>query len=318
MPCRDASSPERRRLLAACALAWLVPRAAAAEPARSLAIVYPEIGEPFRSVFAKIIEGIEDQAKARVARFAVAGAGTPELAAELRRQDVRVVIALGRNGLKAVSALEREIAIVAGGVLSVPEADARGLTVHSLAPDPALLFAKLKGLMPAARRVLVVHDPRQNGWLMRRAREAARLHALELQVHEAEDLKAAIRFYQEAFAAADPKRDVLWLPQDSSTVDESAVLPLVLQESWNRSVAVFSSSVAHVKRGALFALYPNNIELGRSLANSALAALAAGHSPRGVLPLREVLVAVNVRTAAHLGIPLVGKQHAFDLVFPEP
>lgn len=313
-----ASSTGRRRLLAACTLAWLAPRAAGAEAARALAIVYPEIGEPFRSVFAKIIEGIEDQAKARVVRIAVGGStGMAELAAELRRHDVRVVIALGRNGLKAVSALDRELAIVAGGVLSVPEADTRGLTVHSLAPDPALLFAKLKALLPAARRVSVVHDPRQNGWLMRRAREAARQHALELQVHEADDLKGAIRFYQEFFAAADGRRDVLWLPQDSTTVDDSAVLPLVLQESWNRGVAVLSSSVAHVKRGALFSLYPNNIELGRSLANSALAALAAGPSPRGVLPLREVLVAVNVRTAAHLGISL-GRQQAFDLVFPEP
>lgn len=312
-----ASSPGRRRLLAAGVLGLLARHAAGAEPARALAIVYPEIGEPYRSVFAKIIEGIDDQAKARVARFAVGG-GAPDLATELRRHDVRVVIALGRNGLKAVSALEGELAIVAGGVLSVPEADARGLTVHSLAPDPALLFAKLKSLMPAARRLSVVHDPRQNAWLMRRAREAARQHSLELQVHEADDLKGAIRFYQDFFAAADAKRDVLWLPQDTTTVEDSAVLPLVLQESWNRSVAVFSSSVAHVKRGALFSLYPNNLELGRSLANSALAALASGPSPRGVQPLRDVLVAVNVRTAAHLGIALGGKQQAFDLIFPEP
>ena len=312
------SSASRRRLVSACALAWLAPAAAFADTPRSLAIVYPEIGEPFRSVFAKIIEGIDDQAKGRLPRFAVAAAGAPDLAAELRRHEVRVVIALGRNGLKAASAADRELAVVAGGVLSVPEADARGMTVHSLAPDPALLFAKLKALMPAARRVLVVHDPRQNGWLMRRARDAARTTSLELVVHEADDLKSAIRFYQDSFAAVDPRRDVLWLPQDSTTVDESAVLPLVLQASWNRSIAVFSSSVAHVKRGALFSLYPDNIELGRSLANSALAALVVGHSPRGVMPLREVLVAVNVRTAAHLGIALGGRQHAFDLVFPEP
>lgn len=315
----EPSSAARRRLLAACTLAWVAPPAASADAARSLAIVYPEIGEPFRSVFAKILEGIDDQARVRVPRFAIGGsAGTPALDAELRKHEVRVLIALGRNGLKAAMALDRELAIVAGGVLSVPEAETRGLTVHSLAPDPVLLFTKLKSLMPAARRVLVVHDPRQNAWLMRRARDAARVQALELVVQEADDLKSAIRFYQESFAAADPRRDVLWLPQDSTTVDDSAVLPLVLQEAWNRSVAVFSSSVAHVKRGALFSLYPNNIELGRSLANSALAALAVGHAPRGVLPLREVLVAVNVRTAAHLGIALGGKPHSFDLVFPEP
>ena len=83
--------------------------------------------------------------------------------------------------------------------------------------------------------------------------------------------------------------------------------------------SVFSSSVGHVKRGALFALYPNNVELGRSLAASAQAALSsAGHAARGVVPLKEVLVAVNLRTASHLGLQLGARQQSFDLVFPEP
>lgn len=311
----DRPRPNRREALA-CVAGMLALPAMATDAAR-IAVVYPDIGEPFRSVFAKIIEGIEAQVRARLPRIAVgAGTGPQELAAELRRHDVRVLIALGRNGLKAATALEPPMAVVAGGVLSVPEADARHLTVHSLAPDPALLFSQLRTLMPAARRVAVVHDPRQNAWLVRRAREAARTQSLELTALEADDLKSAVRLYQDFFAAADARRDVLWLPQDSTTVDESAVLPLVLQESWNRGVASFSSSVAHAKRGALFALYPDNAGLGRALAQSAQAAMAPSQAPRGVLPLREVLVAVNVRTAAHLGIAL--KQQAFDLVFPEP
>jgi len=313
-------STRRRHALALCAAACLAPLARAAGPERAIAVIYPDIGEPFRGVFMKIIEGIEDQLKGHVPSYAVGGnANAQELAGELRRHDVRVVIALGRNGLKAANGLDREFGVVAGGVLSVPESEARSVVVHSLAPDPALLFAQLKSLVPGARRVLVVHDPRQNAWLMRRAREAGRANNLELVAQEADDLKVAIRFYQDAFATADPKRDVLWLPQDSTTVDDSAVLPLVLQEAWNRGVAVFSSSVGHVKRGALFALYPNNVELGRSLASSAQAALSpAGHATRGVVPLKEVLVAVNLRTASHLGLQLGARQQSFDLVFPEP
>jgi len=315
----------RRRIAWRTTLQWIglwaallaAPVALAAEPARSIAVIYPEIGEPFRSVFARIIEGIDDQARARVPSYAVGtNANLQELAGELQRQDIRVVIALGRNGLKAATALDRDIAIVAGGVLSVPESEARGLTVHTLAPDPALLFAQLKSLMPAARRVMVIHDPRQNAWLIRRARDAAKAQGLDLVAHEADDLKAAIRLYQETFSTADPRRDVLWLPQDSTTVDESTVLPLVLQESWNRNLAVFSSSVTHVKRGALFALYPNNVELGRSLVSSALGVMAGSGGSRGVQPLKDVLVAVNVRTANHLGVPLGGRR--FDLIFPEP
>jgi len=311
-----AASPTRRQVMALCVMATLSAPGLAAD-ARGIAVVYPDIGEPFRGVFLKIIEGIEEQAKGHVLAVAVpANANLQELTNELRRQDVRVLIALGRNGLKAASGID-QFGVVAGGVLSVPESDAKRFTVHSLAPDPTLLFAQLKSLMPGVRRILVVHDPRQNAWLIRRAKDAAHALGLEMTVQDAEDIKTAFRFYQEAFAGADPKRDVIWLPQDSTTVDEATVLPFVLQESWNRGVAVFSSSVAHVKRGALFALYPNNRELGKSLAVSA-AAQSASHPSRGMLPLKEVHVAVNLRTASHLGLQLGSRQQTFDLVFPEP
>jgi putative ABC transport system substrate-binding protein len=294
--------------------------AMAADPANFIAVIYPDIGEPYRSVFLKIVEGIEAHTRMQVARFPVgAGVNAQELGAELKRRDIRAVIVLGRNGLKAAAALDRAIGVVAGGVLSVPESEARGLSVHSLAPDPALLFGRLKGLFPGAKRVFVVYDPRQNDWLIRLAREAAKSRDLELVALEAQDLKAALRLYRDLLAAADAKRDVLWLPQDSTTVEESAVLPLVLQEAWNRNLALFSSSVTHVRRGALFSLYPNNLELGRGLASAALDYVTSGtHAIIGVTPLREVLVAVNVRTANHLGIDLGARQQSFDMVFPEP
>jgi putative ABC transport system substrate-binding protein len=287
-----------------------------------IAVVYPDISEPYRSVFTSIIKGIEDKAKTRVASYAIGpGQSADDLAAELQRQNIRVVIALGRNGLKAAANLDRNISVVVGGVLSVPEAETRGMSVFSLAPDPSLLFEHLRTLMPGTRRVFVVYDPRQNAWLIRLAREAARAQGLELVAQEATDLKTAMRLYQENLAVADPKKDAFWLPQDSVTVDESLVLPFLLQEAWNRSLVLFSSSLSHVKRGALFSLYPDNVGLGRNLADSALSRLAAGASSpaRAVAPLREVLVAVNVRTAGHLGLIIRQRQQqAFDMVFPEP
>lgn len=292
--------------------------AAALQPGRGVAVLYPEIGEPYRSVFAKIIEGIEDQVRGRVVSVAVGANTNPqEVAAELRRQEARVVIALGRNGLKATSALDRELGVVVGGVFSVPEAEGRSMPVLSLAPDPALLFARLQAFMPGVRRVLVVYDPIQNGWLVRLAREAASARGLELVAYDAPDLRTALKHYQDLLPGIDPKRDAVWLLQDSVAAEETTVLPLVLQETWVRHVALFSSNLAHVRRGALFSLYPNNMEIGRHLGSAALAYLAAGsHGSRGVMPLRAVLLAVNIRTAGHLGVNLVGRQ-GIDLVFPE-
>lgn len=281
----------------------------------NIAVLYPDLGEPYRSIFSKIIEGVEAQIGARVASYAVGGVvSEQDILASLKRQDIKVVIALGRQGMKAASGLARDYGVVVGGVLSAPEDEGRNYSVISLAPDPGMLFERLKHFMPGARRVIVVYDPRQNAWLMRLARDAARKHGLELQAVEAPDLKAAVRTYQDLLANADPKRDALWLPQDSTTVEETSVLPLVLEGAWNRNLAVFSSSVTHVKRGALFSLYPNNLALGRQLAMSALSYPAG--SPSAMTPLKEALLAVNVRTASHLGLQLSAQQHGIDLVFP--
>jgi putative ABC transport system substrate-binding protein len=286
----------------------------------SIAVIYPDIGEPYRSVFAKIIEGIEDKTRTRVASFPVgADVDNERVAGELRRQNIKVVIALGRHGIKVASGLNRDIGVVAGGVIWAPEAATRAVSVISLAPDPALMFARLKELVPTIRRVFMVYDPKHNAWLARLAKEAAQTLDLELIAHQAGDLRSAVRRYQEILATANPKQDSLWLPQDSTTVEESSVLPLALEKSWDRSLVVFSSNVTHVSRGVLFALYPDNLALGRNLADSALDFLGTGtQDSNTVMPLRTVLLAVNLRTAAHLGLKLSNEQQRqVDLAFPQ-
>ena len=296
----------------------LFNKLAQASDVDGIAVIYPDIGEPYRSVFTQIIEGIEARAKGHVANVAVGpNVDVGELNNSLHRQDTKVVIALGRQGMKIASRLDSNIGVVVGGVLSPSEDGARVLQVNSLSPDPALLFSRLKKMMPNARRVYTVYDPRQNEWLIHLAKEGAVAQGLELVTYQAQDLRSAMRAYQEIIAAADGSQDALWLPQDSTTVEESTVLPLVLQESWTRNLAVFSSSFGHVKRGVLFSLYPNNVELGRHLAGDALDLLASGNSETpSMAPLREVLMAVNLRTAKHLGLNTNHLQ-SFDMVFPE-
>lgn len=284
-----------------------------------VAVIYPDLMEPYRGIFAKIIEGIEGNSRIQVRSYAIGPKlEAIELNKLLKRDGVKVVIALGRQGIKAAFTLDRDIAVVVGGVLGASEIDNRNVSGVNLTPDPGLLFVRLKSLLPNHKKVIVIYDPQNNEWLIKLAREAARAQGLELVTHEARDLAAAARLYESIFAAADSRRDAIWLPQDATTVDESTILPLVLKESWNRNIPVFSSSLLHVKKGALFALYPNNVELGRTLASSAEGVLGGDARGRGVSPLREVLVAVNLRTASHIGLNLDTQQLRFDVVFPEP
>jgi len=198
------------------------------------------------------------------------------------------------------------------------EGDQRAAALLSLSPDPALLLQRLRSLRPAVRRVSVVHSVRHSAWLIRLAQDAARGMGIELRALEAEDLKTALRHYQDFFAEAGVQ-DALWLLQDPATVDDATVLPLVLQQSWTRQVTLFSSNLAHVRRGALFGLYPDNLDLGRSLGQTALGLLGrqAGVT-RGLQALRNVQAALNTRTASHLGLDLNPlQQRGFALLLPE-
>jgi putative ABC transport system substrate-binding protein len=123
--------------------------------------------------------------------------------------------------------------------------------------------------------------------------------------------------YQDILARADAKTDALWLPQDSATVHEALVLPLVLRTAWSRRLAVFSSNVSHVKLGVLFSLYPDNFEVGRGLASEALGS-ASGNAAPGMQASRDMLAAVNVSTANHLELGVSYRQlQAFDMLVPE-
>lgn len=291
---------------------------AQASGAGRIAVIYPDLGEPYRSIFAQIVSGIEEKAKGRVFSVALgAKVDADELNASLRRQDVRVVIALGRQGVQAAFALNENIDVVVGGVLSATEQEALRFKVNSMAPDPALLFSRLRGMMPRVKRVFAVYNSRQNEWLMRLAKTAARSQGLEFVAYEAQDLRSAMRAYQEILSIADVRQDALWLPQDAISVEGSAVLPMVLRESWDRRLVVFSSNVSHVSRGALFSLYPDNAEMGSRLATSALSLLAAGRIEQSDMqPLREVMMAVNLRIAKHLGLD-ASRQVNVDLTYPE-
>lgn len=291
------------------------PAAATTASSDTIAVLFPDIGEPYRKVFTEMIDGVEQQLGGKVRAIPVGAAAGPDLQASLKRHGTRAVIALGRQGIKTAGTFDGSFGVVVGGIGALPEPERwRGIT---LAPDPVLLFSWLKTLVPGVRRVFVVYHPVHSQAIVRLAREAARGQGLELLAFDAADLTAAVRAYHAAFAMSDGRRDALWLPQDSVTVDDSTILPMLLRESWNRGVPLFSSSILHVKKGVLFALYPDNVALGRDLAVLAQSTLAPDETANpGLQPLRAVRVAFNTRTASHLGLEVDSHQHPFDAIFP--
>lgn len=286
----------------------------------TIAVLYPDVSEPVRSAFISMIQGIEERTRVSVRSYPVEPRTDPaELNAQLKRANTRVVIALGRQGLSVAARLERDLPVLVGGALLLSDAEIVNVNGISLTPDPALLFSRLRTLLPEVRRVLVVYDPKKTEWLLRLARDAARQQGLELVAHEARDLGQAAALYAGLLKGADGKRDALWLPHDTTTVEESTLLPLILKQSWNHGVPIFSSNMLHAKKGALFAMSPNNVELGKSLASSALGMMSGEPRRKGVQPLRELHTALNMRTANHMGLNIgYRQQRTFDFIFSEP
>ncbi|QID16476.1 hypothetical protein G3580_01855 [Nitrogeniibacter mangrovi] len=282
-----------------------------------IAVLYPDLGEPYRSVFRQILSGIEASAPGRIVPVALDAAMTPDaLRSRLEQQSVAAVIALGRHGLQAASALPDTVPVVGGAVLAPPSDGPPTGTMISLAPDPRLLLAHLKRLAPSVKRVFTVYSSRQNAWLIAIAQQAAKAHGIELVPLETDDLRAALQRFHDIAAEARSGTDAIWLPQDNTVLDDQVILPFILQQAWDRSLIVFSSTLAHVRRGALFALYPDNTDMGHQLAAAALELLDGRGKPRAVQPLHEVRLALNTRTAGHLGLNLETIEKDVALLFP--
>lgn len=285
-----------------------------------VAVVYPEVGKPYQDVIDNIIQGIRQQTGSSLELFALKeGIKSDNLNSWLAQQKIKIVIALGKQGLEATERLPDGVRRILGALLSPPPQNgtkyAGGI---SLVPDSEIVIARIRELSPKTRRVIVVYDPETNEWLIEQAKPAASKYELELLALPARDLREAAATYAQLQQKGLGKTDLIWLLNDPNTVDQNTILPLLLKASWDDGFGVISNNPSHVKRGVLFSLYPNYVRMGISLGKLAEQAADRGNSLGPVSPLKDVSIAVNLRTAEHLNLVFSQREKdAFDLVFPE-
>jgi len=291
-----------------------------AEAAGELVVAYPDINGPYRAVFEQIIDGVEQAYSGPVVRLPLAAKGDPNLddARAILARSPDAVIALGHSTLGILEPLRSDVPMVVGAVLTPPSVSSGTASGISLVPDPELLFAQLGEMVPAITRVHVVVDRQRLAWLIEHAEIVAEKHGVTLAVYDVADLSAAAREYQTLLDSMDSGGGALWLLADKRTMDNKSLLPFILRKAWERDLLVFSNSLAHVNRGALFALYPDHRAMGQRLVAVARLRIDNPSSDSaGLLPLRSLRLAVNSRTARHLGLKLNLEAVAREgLVFP--
>lgn len=287
----------------------------------SVAVIYPDIREPFKGVFLQIIGGIDEVLKTPVKRYELNESNNvAAIESQLVQDHIDALIVLGRASVIAVEKMQNKWPTIVGAVSAGQVQTSRDFAGITLIPDPDMLFQRLKSLAPNIKRVTVIYGSERGPRAMEQAADAAKAHGLVLNALPAENLKEAATLYRSFLSESAADSDALWLLQDGSALDENTLLLAILKDAWEKNLVVFSSSPEHVKKGALFSLFPNNQAMGRSLATLTLGQLQEAPNKRPTMqPLRDLLIAINLRTAEHLGLRLQSHDmRKFDLVFPSP
>lgn len=264
-----------------------------------VAVFYPEVKEPYLTVFTQINQGIEHANPATTHTFLLdADDDSDALLAQLRDKGIKKAIALGQSGYKLARQWHNDITVVCGALPIQPN----GVSGISLASDPAQLFHYLRLVAPEVTDIHVAYSEK-NRWLIERAEKTATALAIRLHSVPVKDVRAATRFYQALFRKLnDTGHHAIWLALDRVAADDQVVLPLVLRESWQKQVVVFSSTPAHAKRGVLFSTYPDNQAMGEHLLTMVNELHEHKPDKSRIEPLKSLQLAVNLRTAARLGL----------------
>lgn len=294
-----------------------LPNFAVYASAKTIGIVYPALREPYKAIFDEIIEGINETLPDQTLTYELDANNNPtQINAWVENNKLDGVIFLGRAGFEIAQDMPDTKPRVFGAVVTTPADTPKGLVGITQIPDPQKMLQNLKLLASDVRRITVVYTEENSAWLIPKAEEAASEYEYELNEVLVTDLREAANFYRSYFDRA-TKQDALWLLQDSKIIDNGPVLSDILKNAWTHEVTVFSSNPAHVPRGALFSLYPSNRELGVHLGQMMQEQIKGRTITNGVYTLTDVSIAVNIRTAEHLGYSYSGSQRRnFGLIFP--
>ncbi|MEO6697297.1 MAG: ABC transporter substrate binding protein [Gammaproteobacteria bacterium] len=277
---------------------------ASAEPV-SLAVIIPEMSAPYGEIFSEIVKGIERRAGGRVTRVTLKP--DTELYAlqnRLQEQPIDAIIALGWRGVEAAEKLDGGWPVIAGAAILNPATLHPGVSGITLRTDPDVALSRLEAFVPEIQRVHRVYLEGNYSCLAEQAREAAGLLDLKLFDYPVSipTMSARMQAYRELLAKGLDQHDAIWLCDDVFDAEGEVILEFLLEFAWKNRLVLFSENPAHAKRGALFAFLPDYARLGERLADMALERLQQPEKSTAVVPLSDVSLLINVRTAEHLSI----------------
>lgn len=270
-------------------------------------VVYPDVKPPYNKIFKQIIRGIARSEGVDLAEIKVKKTSDIDSIPKLIK--TQKVIALGRRGLSVAEQIHQQKNVVIGAY-PLKQGQLSGV---SLMAKPSSLFNFVKELAPNVTAITVVYS-KDSQWIVELAKADAKASGLALNAIYVDSLKSAVKSYDKIFEQGD-ESNAIWLPMDTISAHDKVIVPAILEKAWRKKRVVFSSKPVHAKRGALFSSLPEHTLLGEQLASFVMNKRL--ESKAELKPLEHVKLAVNLRTAAHLGYRYNNSQRAdFAITFP--
>ncbi len=295
-------------------LIWTFPLSAAEIP-----IFYPDIKDPYLSIFKDAIRGIDSTIGQPVqTRLITNDVSSVQLQSWANQLQAPLAIAMGPSSLKTLQDLKDDASILAAIFITEPSNLNKVAVAVTYAPDPMILFKTMQRLDKRTNRVHVVINPLRWQWLIDFAAQAAQRLNMELVVHNARNVSESAKLYDKVLKDMNSISDSLWLPEDSSTMDAQVILPMVLSVMWDKNLKIFSSGVSQVGRGALFGLYPDSYAMGEYVGQVAQKLLKNQKIEEPVQPLRQLKSAINIKSMQHIGLQIDQETlNSFTVVLPK-
>lgn len=169
-------------------------------------------------------------------------------------------IAIGEKSISIIKKLDKDFSknIYVGTMNPSDKAYSFAFT-----PSPKDVVSKIKTFFPSKNQIYIVSNQRHK-WLDEHYKEYCNKNNIKVNFYYANSLRASIEHYRNILTKLNNKNSIL-LITENSLVDEDAILPYILNKSWDDDIAIVSTKVSHVKYGILMSFVPDIKNFGKQV-----------------------------------------------------
>lgn len=213
----------------------------------------------------------------------------------------KLILTLGTPATRAVLNREHTIPVVANLVLDTGDLKkSNNVTGVGLTFPAAMEIQWLQKLLPAARQIVLIYDPKHSSSQFQALQRLAQAENISITPAPASTPEDIANLLQNIPSQS----DAIW------AIDASAFNPISVRElllySFRNRTPLIGLSAQSVKAGAFYALDWDYNDLGVQAAELAWSILSKG-TPASAIPIqfpRKVRPVLNSKTAEHMNIPI--------------